>query len=119
MAAERGRHVVLIGLEVTDDAGYGRYRAGMTPILETYGGSFGCDFVVARVLKGPSDRLNRVFTIVFPDRAAKTEFFADSRYREVRAQHFDRAVASVVVLGELEEEAGVVDRSEAEAGRVQ
>ena len=65
MAAERARHVVLIGLEVRDDAGYGRYRAGMTPILETYGGSFGCDFVIARVLKGPSDRLNRVFTIVF------------------------------------------------------
>ena len=31
MAAERGRHVVLVGLEVTDDASYGRYRAGMTP----------------------------------------------------------------------------------------
>ena len=43
MAAERGRHVVLIGLEVTDDAGYVRYRAGMTPILEAYSGSFGCD----------------------------------------------------------------------------
>jgi uncharacterized protein (DUF1330 family) len=116
MAAERARHVVLIGLEVTDDAGYGRYRAGMTRILETYGGSFGC--VIARVLKGPSDRLNRVFTIVFPDREAKMQFFADSHYREVRAQHFDGAVASGVVLGELEEEASVVDRAEAEAERV-
>ena len=48
--------MVLIGLEVTDDAGYGRYRAGMTPILEAYGGSFGSDFVIARVLKGPIDR---------------------------------------------------------------
>ena len=42
MAADRGRHVVLMGLEVTDDASYARYRAGMTPILESYGGSFGC-----------------------------------------------------------------------------
>jgi uncharacterized protein (DUF1330 family) len=103
MAAERGRHVILMGLEVIDDASYGRYRAGMTPILETYGGSFACDFVVAKVLKGPSERLNRVFTIAFPDRETRTRFFADARYREVRAEHFEPAVARVVVLAELEE----------------
>jgi uncharacterized protein (DUF1330 family) len=94
-----------MGLEVTDDASYGRYRAGMTPILEGYGGSFGCDFVVAEALKGPSERLNRVFTITFPDQGTQARFFADPRYRAVRAEHFDRAVASVVVLHELEEEA--------------
>ena len=71
MAAERGRYVILMGLEVTDDASYARYRARMTPILESHGGSFGCDFVVAKVLKGPSERLNRVFTISFPDRMTR------------------------------------------------
>jgi len=102
MAAERGRHVILIGLEVTDDAAYDRYRAGMTPILETYGGSFDCDFVVAKVLKGP-ERLNRVFTIAFPDRDTGTRFFADARYREVRARHFESAVTRVMVLAEFDQ----------------
>lgn len=103
MAADRKRYVALMGLEVTDDASYARYRAGMTPILESYGGSFGCDFVVAKVLKGPSDRLNRVFTIAFPDRATQTRFYADARYRAVRAEHFEPAVAEAVVLAELDE----------------
>jgi uncharacterized protein (DUF1330 family) len=90
-----------MGLEVIDDASYARYRAGMTPILESCGGSFGCDFVVAKVLKGPSDRLNRVFTLEFPDRTTHDRFFADPRYRAIRAAHFDGAVANAVVLAEL------------------
>jgi uncharacterized protein (DUF1330 family) len=104
MPGDHGRHVTLMGLEVTDDASYARYRTGLTPILEAYGGSFGCDFVVARVLKGPSERLNRVFTITFPDRATQARFFADARYRQVRAAHFEGAVAESVVLAELVEE---------------
>jgi len=38
MAAERGRYVILMGLEMTHDASYVRYRAGMAPILEPHGG---------------------------------------------------------------------------------
>jgi uncharacterized protein (DUF1330 family) len=101
MAAERGRYVILTGLEVTDDASYARYRSGMTPILESYGGYFGCDFGVAKVFKGPSERLNRVFTISFPDRAAEKRFFADPSYRKVRVEHFEPAGARVAVLAEL------------------
>lgn len=100
MPAEQGRHVTLYGLEVIDAAAYDRYRAEMTPILETYGGSFDCDFVVAKVLKGPAG-LNRVFTIAFPDRETGTRFFADARYREVRARHFEPAVARAMVLAEF------------------
>jgi len=97
------RYVLLIGLEVTDDQAYARYRAAMRPILDAYGGAFGCDLVVARVLL-PADepRLNRVFTITFPDRAARERFFADERYRAVRAEHFEPSVAHVVTLGEYE-----------------
>jgi uncharacterized protein (DUF1330 family) len=101
MAAERGRDVILMGLEVIDEASYARYRAGMTPILESHGGSFDCDFVVAKVLKGPSERMNRVFTMSFPDRAAREWFFADPRYRAVRAEYFEPAVAGAIVLAEL------------------
>ncbi len=102
MAADQARYVMLMGLEITDDGAYAQYRAGMTPILESYGGSFGCDFVVAAVLRGPSERLNRVFTIVFPDRATQERFFADARYQAVRARHFEPAVARTFVLAELE-----------------
>jgi len=101
MPAERGSYVILMGLEVTDDASYARYRVGMTPILESHGGSFGCDFVVAKVLKGPSERLNRVFTMSFPDRGARERFFADPRYRAVRAEYFEPAVARAIVLAEF------------------
>ncbi|KYF58934.1 hypothetical protein BE08_35350 [Sorangium cellulosum] len=102
MGAEGRKHVLLMGLQVTDEAAYASYRARMTPILTTYGGAFGHDFVVARVLKG-DERINRVFTILFPDRATRERFFADPAYRAARAEHFEPAVAAVIVLGELEE----------------
>ena len=101
MGADGGRDTTLYGLEVTDDAGYARYRQEMTPILAQYGGAFGCDFVVATVLKAPSPRINRVFTIVFPDRASRERFFADERYRAVRARWFQPSVGAVEVLEEM------------------
>jgi uncharacterized protein (DUF1330 family) len=100
MSADTERVVTLFGLEVTDDAGYARYREAMTPILTRYGGAFGCDFVVARVLRGPNDRINRVFTITFPDAVTRERFFADEDYRKVRAQWFTPSVASAAVLEE-------------------
>jgi uncharacterized protein (DUF1330 family) len=45
--------------------------------------------------------LNRVFTIAFPDRETGTRFFADARYREVRARHFEPAVARAMMLAEF------------------
>ncbi|WP_437532788.1 DUF1330 domain-containing protein [Sorangium sp. So ce726] len=105
MGAEGPQHVLLVGLQVTDEASYARYRAGMTPILSSYGGAFGHDFVVSRVLKG-DERINRVFTLLFPDRAARERFFADPQYCAVRAELFEPAVAAVFVLGELEAAAG-------------
>ncbi|WP_437761335.1 DUF1330 domain-containing protein [Sorangium sp. KYC3313] len=101
MGAEGRQHVLLVGLQVTDEASYARYRAGMMPILLSHGGAFGHDFVVARVLKG-DERINRVFTLVFPDRAARERFFADMQYRAVRAELFEPAVAATFILGELE-----------------
>ncbi|WP_437679693.1 DUF1330 domain-containing protein [Sorangium sp. So ce131] len=101
MGAEGRQHVLLVGLQVEDETSYARYRAGMTPILLSYGGAFGHDFVVARVLKGEAG-INRVFTLLFPDRAARERFFADAQYRAVRAELFEQAVAAVFILGEFE-----------------
>ena len=101
MAADARRQVTLFGLEVTDDAGYARYREAMAPILARHGGAFGCDFVVARVLLGPSPRINRVFTLVFPDAGSRDRFFADEAYRAVRKQWFEPSVGTVEALGEV------------------
>lgn len=100
MPADPGRLVTLYGLEVTDDAGYARYRAAMTPILTRHGGAFGCDFVVSRALLAPNDRINRVFTITFPDEATRARFFADPDYQKVRAEWFTPSVTSAAVLVE-------------------
>ncbi|KYG03476.1 hypothetical protein BE18_14400, partial [Sorangium cellulosum] len=88
MGADGRQHVLLVGLQIADEASYARYRAGMTPILSSYGGAFGHDFVVARVLKGEAG-INRVFTLLFPDRAARERFFADAQYLAVRAELFE------------------------------
>ena len=94
------RYVVVMGLEVTDDASYARYREGMTPILQSLGGSFVYDFVVSKVLKGDG-RINRVFAISYPDRAARTRLYDDERYRAVRREFFEPAVASTTLLAEF------------------
>lgn len=43
MAFER-----IMGIYVTDEAEYQRYREGMLPILHQFGGDFGFDFRVSR-----------------------------------------------------------------------
>lgn len=103
MAAEADKFTILVGLEVRDSARYAEYRARMTPMLHALGGAFGIDLEVSRVLKGPSDaasRVNRVFSIEFPSRAVRDQFFADAAYRAVRSEWFEPAVGHVVRLGE-------------------
>ena len=93
----------LVGLHVTDDDAYDAYRAGMTPILERYGGGFGYDMRVSEVLRAEMDELiNRVFTIYFPDEATAGAFFSDADYLEVKRQHFDVAVAATTVMATYE-----------------
>jgi uncharacterized protein (DUF1330 family) len=103
MGDESKRYVMLMGLQVIDQASYSRYRSSMTPILQSYGGAFGYDFVVEKVLKGRgNDQINRVFTISFPDRSSRERFFADEKYQAVRSELFEPAVASATVLAEFE-----------------
>ncbi|MBL4698959.1 MAG: DUF1330 domain-containing protein [Phycisphaerales bacterium] len=90
------RFELLIGLHVIDDNSYDQYRAGMTPILDSFGGYFRFDFRVSEMLKGEADDpFNRVFILSFPDQVSKEKFFADEAYKAVRAAHFDQAVRSV------------------------
>jgi uncharacterized protein (DUF1330 family) len=88
-----------VGLMVTDEAAYGRYRSGMLPILATYGGAFRYDFKVAgTLLAETTEPINRVFVLAFPDEAAHEAFFADPAYLAVREAHFKAGVSAVTVI---------------------
>lgn len=89
----------IVGLDVTDEGLYEQYRAGMKPILAEYGGQFGFDLRVSEVLLAPGNaRINRVFTIAFPDKAAMEAFFADERYKQVQSALMAPAVASRTII---------------------
>jgi len=88
-----------MGLDVIDEDDYQRYREGMIPILESFGGSFGFDFKVSEVLKSKSENpINRVFTIDFPSKEIMENFFKDPSYLEVKDQYFKNSVKSVTVI---------------------
>ena len=97
----------LVGLHVTDDESYSRYRAGMTPILAEFGGVFRYDFRGGEVLKSETpEPINRVFVLSFPSQAAAERFFADPAYAVVRTTHFDPAVAAVTRIASYERAVG-------------
>jgi uncharacterized protein (DUF1330 family) len=104
MAGDATRHVIVRGLQVTDDAMYRRYREAMLPIFVRHGGSFGYDFVVSHVLASETDRpMNRVFTLCFGDRAHADAFFADPSYVVVRKALFDPSVAAATTISAYDE----------------
>jgi uncharacterized protein (DUF1330 family) len=89
----------IMGLDVADDEAYQRYREGMIPILESFGGSFGFDFKISEVLKSKADAsINRVFTIDFPSKEIMDNFFSDPSYLEVKNQYFNSSVKSATVI---------------------
>ena len=90
---------ILVGLNVVDQEMYKNYRLEMRPILISYGGDFGYDFIIDEVLKSKvSHPINRVFTIDFPSREEKETFFNDSRYLEVRKKYFEASVSNVTEI---------------------
>ncbi len=89
----------IMGIYVSDAKEYQRYREGMMPILHSFGGSFGYDFKVAKVLLSKTeDQINRVFTIEFPSKDAMDAFFSDPIYLEVQKKHFTNSVSSKTII---------------------
>lgn len=89
----------IMGLDVSDDVEYQRYRDAMLPILTEYGGAFGYDFRIAEVLKSKTEQpINRVFTIAFPSEQVMNDFFTDPRYIEVRDRHLTPSIRSKTVI---------------------
>jgi len=94
MAFER-----VMGIFVSDDEEYQRYREGMTPILHSFGGAFGFDFKVSEVLLSKTDDdINRVFTIDFPSKEVMEAFFSSPEYLVVQKRHFANSVTSKTVI---------------------
>ncbi len=92
---------MLVGLYVTDNEKYSRYRERVAPILEGYGGSFRYDFTIGTVLKSESVKpINRLFVLAFPDIQSKDNFFTDDRYLRVKAEFFEPAVRAVHPIAE-------------------
>ncbi len=96
-------HENLVGLHVTDESSYQRYRDEMTPILSRHGGGFRYDFKIAETLRSATPAtINRVFVIFFPDATAKVAFFANAEYLVVRELYFAPAVAAVTLMAEYD-----------------
>jgi len=90
---------ILVGLKVVDNEIYQVYRAGMIPILHSYGGKFSYDFKVSEVLITESaNEINRVFTIQFPDQSKMEAFFLDANYKEVKEADFEGSVESTTII---------------------
>ncbi|HHF3007133.1 TPA: DUF1330 domain-containing protein [Vibrio diabolicus] len=93
----------LVGLEVSNDEVYTDYRAAMKPILKSFGGGFGFDFVVSEVLLSEVEApINRVFTIRFPSKTAAEAFFSDCEYLNIKAQYFDASVSHTTIISSYE-----------------
>jgi len=96
---DKSRFEILVGLHITDDENYNKYRAGMTPLLKAHGGYFRYDFRISEMLQGDAtDPFNRVFVLSFPDEATKDRFFANEEYKQVRETYFDVSVKSGGVI---------------------
>lgn len=94
MAYER-----IMGLDVIDDQEYQKYREAMTPILKSFGGSFGYDFKVSEVLlTKTADNINRVFTISFPNPKKMDDFFSNPDYLVVKEKYFNQSVQSITTI---------------------
>jgi uncharacterized protein (DUF1330 family) len=95
----------IMGICVTNDDEYTQYRAGMMPILRSFGGSFGFDFKVSEVLLSKTTNdINRVFTIEFPDEQTMDAFFSDPDYLVVQQKHFTHSVSSKTIIAMHERE---------------
>ena len=93
----------LVGLYVTDDDLYQKYREGMLPILQTYGGGFGYDFKVSEVLRSEVEEpINRVFTIFFENEDAMNTFFTNEKYIELRNKYFEPSVSATTIISKYE-----------------
>jgi len=93
----------LVGLYVTDDDMYKKYREAMLPILNTFGGGFSYDFKVSEVLKSEvKEKINRVFIIYFENEESMNLFFSNKEYLDIKQKYFVPSVSDVTEIARYE-----------------
>lgn len=91
----------LVGLYVTNEEMYKKYREGMLPILEAFGGGFSYDFKVSEVLKSEvKEKINRVFILYFTNEESMNLFFSDKNYMDIKQKYFMSSVSDVTKIAE-------------------
>ena len=94
---------IVMGIHVTDDNEYQKYREGMEPILNSVGGSFGYDFRISEVLRSKTDdEINRVFTMEFPSEKVMNDFLSSPEYLKVKSMYLDRSVKTRTTIAMYE-----------------
>lgn len=89
----------LVGLYVTDEDMYAKYREAMLPILKTFGGVFSYDFKISEVLKSEvKEKINRVFIIYFKNEESMNLFFSNEKYLEVKQMYFVQSVSDATEI---------------------
>ena len=93
----------LVGLYVTDEDMYKKYREAMLPILKIFGGEFSYDFKISEVLKSEvKEKINRVFIIHFKNKESMNLFFSDEEYLNVKEKYFAPSVSDVTEIARYE-----------------
>lgn len=93
----------LVGLFVTDEDMYKKYREAMLPILGMFGGGFSYDFKVSEVLKSKvKEKINRVFIIYFENEESMNLFFSNKEYLDIKQKYFLPSVLDVTEIARYE-----------------
>ncbi|MFT7003668.1 MAG: hypothetical protein ACJAWW_001020 [Sulfurimonas sp.] len=93
----------IVGLYVTDEDMYTKYREAMLPMLETFGGGFSYDFRVSEVLKSEvEEKINRVFIIYFKNEESMNLFFSNEKYLEIKQKYFLPSVLDATEIARYE-----------------
>jgi len=93
----------VVGLYVTDEDMYKKYRDAMTPILKSFGGGFSYDFKISEVLKSEvEEKINRVFIIHFENEESMNLFFSNEKYLNVKEKYFVSSVSDVTEIAKYE-----------------
>ena len=94
---------ILVGLDILDNQEYTKYREAMIPILSKYGGEFTYDFKVSQVLRSQTkEKINRVFSICFPDILKMEGFFSNDEYLLIKGKYFNSSVGSTTIIASYE-----------------
>ncbi|HMZ37492.1 MAG TPA: DUF1330 domain-containing protein [Leptospiraceae bacterium] len=94
---------MMVAMDIGDEEAYSAYRAGMSPILKSFGGRFRYDFKVSEALQREATHpINRVFALNFPDRISRDAFFSNPDYKKVRSAYFEQAVKARTLIAEYD-----------------